>query len=279
MSTDSPKAAPSASSPPIHRGVRVFTYPKIIFLMPTFLAAIVCGIGMLVTGNEVEDPAKLAANQPAIAAPAETAKSETPASTAPRSPVRFGSAQNFMATAFLVVFGLNLIILAFDFPRFTVIALLLAIIAGGFFILWLNVYFDLLPPIVRLLEHVYVVANAGFYFAVATIIGLTFLVVAITRYLDYWEILPNEILHNHGPFSDLERFPTSNLKFDKEIPDILEYALLRSGRLVLHVTGQTRAIVLDNVLWINSKEMELKKLLSRMEVRITTDQETMNEQM
>ena len=45
--------------------------------------------------------------------------------------------------------------------------------------------------------------------------------------------MPNEILHHHGPLSDLERFPTMNLKFDKEIPDVLEYALLGSGRLVL----------------------------------------------
>ncbi len=64
-----------------------------------------------------------------------------------------------------------------------------------------------------------------------------------------------------------------NLKFDKEIPDILEYALLRAGRLVLHVQNERKAIVLDNVLWIDAKENELKKLMSRMEVRITSDQE------
>ena len=85
--------------------------------------------------------------------------------------------------------------------------------------------------------------------------------------------MPNEILHNHGPFSDLERFPTTNLKFDKEIPDILEYGLLRSGRLVLHVQNERRAIVLDNVLWIDHKEERLKQLMSRMEVRVTSDQE------
>jgi len=33
------------------------------------------------------------------------------------------------------------------------------------------------------------------------------------------------------------------------------------------------AIVLDNVLFINSVEAALKNLMSRMEVRITTDQE------
>jgi hypothetical protein len=100
------------------------------------------------------------------------------------------------------------------------------------------------------------------------------IIIWVTRYLDYWEVLPNEILHHHGPLSDLERFPTMNMKFDKEIPDILEYLLLRSGRLVLHFAGEKTAVVLDNVLWIDRIEDELKKLLSRMEVRVTTDQET-----
>ena len=52
--------------------------------------------------------------------------------------------------------------------------------------------------------------------------------------------------------SDLERFPTMNLKFDKEIPDVLEFVFLGAGRLVLHVTEERKAIVLDNVLFINS---------------------------
>jgi hypothetical protein len=58
--------------------------------------------------------------------------------------------------------------------------------------------------------------------------------------------LPNEILHHHGPLSDLERYPTMNLKFDKEIPDVLEWILLGAGRLVLHVPNVSKALVLDN---------------------------------
>jgi hypothetical protein len=303
MSVD-PKAAPPSSRPG-HKGVKIFTYPKVIFLIPTLVAALVCGIGMTVIRDQTRDPYELlpTASAPATATaaarPAEakttvettktadggttttttTAQPSTATTTtttpARRTPIayRFSSPQNVLAILFLTVFALNLLTMALDFPRFTVIALVLLCAALGFFILWLNVYFELLPPVVRGLESVYAVANASFYFLFATIILVIMLVIWATRYLDYWEILPNEILHNHGPFSDLERYPTFNLKFDKEIPDILEYALLRSGRLVLHVPGQSKAIVLDNVLWINHKEEELKKLMSRMEVRVTTDQE------
>ena len=72
-------------------------------------------------------------------------------------------------------------------------------------------------------------------------------IIFVTRWLDYWEFLPNEILHHHGPWSDLERFPTMNLKFDKEIPDIFEHFLFGSGRLIFHVQNEAKSIVLDNV--------------------------------
>ena len=144
-----------------------------------------------------------------------------------------------------------------------------------FFFLWLGAYFDLdlMRPVRAIMDSIYVASNAAFYYAVFLIMAVLFIIIYVTRYLDYWEILPNEILHHHGPLSDLERLPTVNLKFDKEIPDVVEYLLLGAGRLVLHVTDERKAIVLDNVLAINSKEKALQELMSRLEVRVTTDQE------
>ncbi len=281
--------APASSSFP-HRGIRIFTYPKIIFIWPTFLAAVVSAIIMAVTGNDTTDPHRALAQTQAVAE-ASPAKAETKAAeekTVAGSDVnavdkagipkkikrRFTTPQNIAGMLFLLVFCLNLLVMSVDFPRFTIIALILGGAAASFLILYLNVYFELLPGVVMILESVYAVANTWFYAMVATVILINFGIVWATRYLDYWVIMPNEILHNHGPFSDLERFPTFNLKFDKEIPDILEYMLLGSGRLILHVANERRAIVLDNVLWIDSKEIELKKVMSRLDVRVTTDQES-----
>jgi hypothetical protein len=285
MAADPTKSSPTpgGSAPPAaavhHKGVRIFTYPKIIFILPTFFAAVFCGIAMLAFGDKTHDPTKpppgTVAQANPKATPSANATKATSSDGAANPPAirRFSQPQNVLGMIFLIIFGLNLLVMAIDFPRFTIIALILLAAAVGFFILWLNVYFNLIPPIVAVLESIYAVANSGFYFMLATAMLINFGIIWATRYLDYWEILPNEILHNHGPFSDLERFPTFNMKFDKEIPDILEYALLRSGRLVLHVPTERKAIVLDNVLWIDSKEAELKKLMSRMEVRVTTDQE------
>jgi hypothetical protein len=278
MSSD----AKTPSAPVIHPGaphtglgVRIFTYPKIIFIFPSMIAALICGLGMILNHDNTLDP-RPHPHHAAKAAAAAGAQAEAPAPEV--APIRrFTSTQNVLTMFFMAVFALNMVVMALDFPRFTLIAVVLLGGLLAFFFLWLNVYFDLIPPIVNALEHVYAAANAQFYFVFATIIFLSLAMIYVTRWLDYWEVLPNEILHHHGPLSDLERYPTFNLKFDKEIPDVLEFLLLGAGRLVMHPQGEQKSIVLDNVLFINSKEVELKKLMSRMEVRVTTDQEVAEE--
>jgi hypothetical protein len=250
------------------RGLVIFTYPKTIFLVPTLIVATVCCLGMLAIGDRIEAPSH--APPVAAASRSDRAMNGAPASTSPRRPP---STQNVLAMAFLGVFGLNLLIMSLDFPRFTVIVAILLALTLVFFTLWLSVYFDLMPPLVGLLERFSAAANAQFYFLMAATMLVILGIISATRRLDYWVIRPNEILHNHGPFSDLERYPTYNMKFDKEISNIFEYLMLRSGRIVLHVAGDRKAIVLDNVLSIDSKEESLKRLLGRLNVRVTTDRE------
>jgi hypothetical protein len=274
------------------KGVKIFTYPKIIFLFPTLIMSMVCWIGMVVTNDEVDSPsskAKATLESSAITrsdvnGQAKTTTVVEKSTTKPavamtkqekqdRDYLDFKSPQNVLALLFLGVFLLNLMILAIDFPRFTVVAGLLLLTTILFLMLWLATYFDLFTPLRVLMSGIYVAANAQFYFFFTLALIIIYGVIFVYRWLDYWEIMPNEILHHHGPWSDLERFPTMNLKFDKEVPDIFEHFMFGSGRLVLHVPSDNRAIILDNVLRITQKEEMLKKLMSRLEVRVTTDQE------
>lgn len=269
-----PPIAAAAAALQRGHGIRIFTYPKVIFIFPTLVAALICGTGMMLISDRTIDPLK---TPPRVVVDA--AQGDQGAHAQPAAPVkkheRFTTPQNLLGVLFLAVFAFNLLIMAIDFPRFTLVGIILLAMFALFFILWIGAYFDvdLMVSVRNLMGTVYVVANAEFYFMVALILTVIFMIIYVTRYLDFWEIMPNEILHHHGPLSDLERFPTMNLKFDKEIPDVLEFLFLGSGRLVLHVTEERKAIVLDNVLFINSKENALKKLMSRMEVRVTTDQE------
>jgi hypothetical protein len=277
MASDSKKqpSASSASASQRGHGIRIFTYPKVIFIFPTMVAALICGTGMKLIQDRTEDPSKKA---PAAVVAADRAAEGQPAEDAPAEVAkhkRFTTPQNLLAILFLGVFAFNLLIMAIDFPRFSIVGIILLALFALFFFLWIGAYFeyDLMISVRKVMASIYAFANSEFYFLIALIMAVIFAIVYVTRYLDFWEILPNEILHHHGPLSDLERFPTMNLKFDKEIPDVLEFLFLGAGRLVLHVTEERKAIVLDNVLFINSKEAALKKLMSRMEVRVTTDQE------
>jgi hypothetical protein len=279
MSMDT-KSAPSSSTPgstAAHRaaGIRIFMWPKVIFLYPTAIVALICALGMSIIHDHTHDPTK-----PLIKAVHEKYLSQDEKTLTDRPGTtdlveRFRTPQNLLAMLFLGMFAFNLLVMALDFPRFSLVAVILAILFGLFFVLWLGAQFelDLMKPIHWIFSGIYAVANKGFYIMVFVTLMLVFSVIYLTRWLDYWEILPNEILHHHGPLSDLERYPTMNLKFDKEIPDVLEWALLGAGRLVLHVPNVNKALVLDNVLFISAKEKALKNVMSRLEVRVTTDQE------
>jgi hypothetical protein len=261
------------------KGIRFFTWPKVIYIFPSAIVALICAIGMWTLKNETHDPTKPMPGATQAAPATTTAATETTTAETGQGPMskreRFSTPQNLLGVLFLAIFAFNLMVMALDFPRFELVGLILLVLFGLFFVLWLGAFFnlDLMRPIDALFASIYATANAGFYSMYFLIVFFVLVIVYITRWLDYWEVLPNEILHHHGPLSDLERFPTMNLKFDKEIPDVLEYALLGAGRLVLHVPNIEKSLVLDNVLFINSKEETLKKLMSRLEVRVTTDQE------
>jgi hypothetical protein len=272
MATD-PKPTP----PPVKQrvlGIRIFTYPKVIFIFPTLVAALICAVGMkIVERRESHDAAQSQPVATVEGVPSGPSQAQANAPMSKRD--RFLTPKNLMGVLFLGIFAFNLLIMAIDFPRFSVFGLGLLILLILFILLWVGAAFEfeLLGFVRDALGNVYAYANSGFYFLVALILTVLLVIIYLTRWLDYWQILPNEILHHHGPWSDLERFPTTNLKFDKEVPDVFELLILGAGRLVLHVTEERKAIVLDNVLFINAKEEALKKMMSRLDVRVTTDQE------
>jgi len=280
MSTEAKPSTPTTTSgfPVSHRekGIRIFMWPKVIFLYPTAIVALICAVGMSIIHDRTHDPTRSIKESVSAQHLPQGIATSNDLTAPPLTKVdRFLTPQNLLAMLFLAMFEFNLLVMALDFPRFSLVAVILAILFGVFFILWLSAFFqlDLMKPIHAIFASIYAVANKGFYIMVFVTLMLVFGVIYITRWLDYWEVLPNEILHHHGPLSDLERYPTMNLKFDKEIPDVLEWMLLGAGRLVLHVPNVSKALVLDNVLFISAKENALKRVMSRLEVRVTTDQE------
>ncbi len=259
MSTVSSAGAKEAQP----RSIYLVSYPKIVFLYPTMIAALIAGIYMsFVPAPEPAAPPAAAAEQGrATEAPAVASAGE------PRADVYI------VGSAFLLVFSLNLIVFAFDFPRTTSLTLFFFIAASVMGVLLLFRFNeDILPVLTRMLKAYQPLANPTFYFSIFGVISTILLVVFINVQFDYWEVAPNELLHHHGFLSNLERFSAPSLKIDKEITDIFEFFLLRSGRLILHPSNEPRAFVLENVMNITRKEAQLTKMLGALQVQMRPPQ-------
>lgn len=217
--------------------VFLVSYPKIVFLYPTVIASLFGAIYMLANGN-----------------------------------VATADYAVFPARLFLAVFTVNLVVVSFDFPRTTSLTWFFALVAicVGLWTLF-HINADLAPWITAQLMKITPQANAAFYIIFTLAMFFLFGCVLVSRRFDYWEVRGNELLHHHGVLSDLERFSAPNLRIDKEINDVFEYLLLRSGRLILHPSQERRAIVLENVMFINQKEERITRMLGALQVRVRHD--------
>lgn len=284
----SPVAESAQSEPqPV---VFLVSYPKIVFLYPTVLTSLLCSIFMWVKGGSekpviVQPPASAAATAPqdsprillASASEMGSAQDGLPAekdeTTSVAQPV-VHTYKHWCARIFLIVLGLNLVVISFEFPRTTSLTWFFAIttLAIGLWFLF-TLYDSLAPALLRGLLSIQPEANASFYMIFTAIMMGLFVAVLVSRRVDYWEVRGNELLHHHGFLSNLERFNATNLRIDKEITDVFEYMLLRSGRLIIHGRDDRRAIVLENVLGINKKELQITQMLGALQVRVRTDKE------
>lgn len=229
-----PKAA---DAPP--RRIFLVPYPKIVFLYPALVMSVVAAAVL----SFVEQPLD-AQNRVAVT----------------------------LSTLFLGVLAVNLVILAFDFPRTTSLTLFFFVVALVMGMVLLFVYRpEMLPFLAGILERFHPLANATFYWSFAGIMAAIFLMTMIAVRFDYWEVRPNELLHHHGFLSNLERLAAPNLRIDKEINDVFEYILLRSGRLIIHPSNERKAIILDNIPFITKKEAAITRMLGALQVQVRQD--------
>jgi hypothetical protein len=229
--------APKRKTEP--KNVYLVPFPKVVFLYPSFIAALVAGVITALHPQGGSDPSH---DSPTIVC---------------------------ATLVFLLILSANLVILGFDFPRATWLALFFFCVAVVLALCLLFTFRpELFPSLSQILRTVQPVANPVFYFIFAGALGLIFVAVMIAVRFNYWEVRGNELLHHRGLLSDLVRYPTERLKVEKEIADVFEYLLLRSGNLVLFPRDAERPIVLENVLSINRKEKALAAQLSTIDVKI-----------
>lgn len=173
---------------------------------------------------------------------------------------------------FQTVFFLNVFVMAFDFTAVAAMALIMFVVAVGLLASLVEYrLYDYLPLLAGWLDEMSPRANIWFYALIATGLVIVFAGIwLVSSRFNYWEVTHNEIVHHVGVRDEVRRYSTEHLRMQKEITDVFELALLRSGRLVFYAAGMQEAIVLENVRGINGIELRIQELLQAIRVEDTT---------
>ena len=169
-----------------------------------------------------------------------------------------------LGNTWMLVFMLNLLVFSFDFSRIWSIVMVFAVALLIVVTYWL----DLNEWVGLQLDKIHIECNTPFYGFTSAGLALLLLIVFINSRFHYYEVNAREILHHHGYLGDVRRWSTEGLEMNKEIYDVAEYMLLRSGRLIFHPMTSKKAVVIDNVANVNRIEKAINDLLSHVAVRI-----------
>jgi hypothetical protein len=227
MTTPTPPATTIPFDDRVPESIIIRPWPKVVFLYPTFVMA---SIYFLLSWLGLVSPTVL-------------------------------------GNSFMVILLLNLLVFSFDFSRIKSITILIGIIATVLLVLWIDTKTDFTGYLGKVFGAIDIHANTAFYGFLAAGLGFFLLVVFINSRFHYYEVNAREILHHHGYLGDVQRWSTEGLEMNKEITDVCEFLLLRSGRLIFHPSSSKKAIVLDNVANVNQVERGVKDLLSVVAVR------------
>lgn len=236
-----------APQPTTPKSLIIRPWPKVVFLYPTFIAALICWIISMFWGSPPLTVEQVAAG-------------EDP---------KLGT--SVIGNLFMIVFVLNLLVFSFDFSRIKSITLLVGLIAVILGVGWANTQWGWFQGIKDILSGIDIRMNTQFYGTTAVFLAFVLMLVFINTRFNYYEINHRELLHHHGYLGDITRMPTGGLHVHKEIYDLMEYVLLRSGRLIFYPQTKREAIVIDNVMNVNRVEDHIKNLLSVMAVRMSPE--------
>ncbi len=170
-----------------------------------------------------------------------------------------------LGTVWMCVFAFNLIVISFDFTE--VVSVMVMALVG--LLIFAGLYFDFLGFIGDFFANLDIYMNSSFYFTIFGLFTIIYVVVFIKTRFDFWEFRYNEVIHRRGFFADIKRYSTEDLRWFKEVPDVLERVLAGSGRMILTTPREPHPIVIDHVLRIGSIDEKVADIMGTKHVTIT----------
>ena len=171
----------------------------------------------------------------------------------------------------MVLFFCNMLVHTFDFGRNNFIATL-AVLGVGFLGLWvwdLQSEIAVYDEIYQFFARQELNMHPNFYAMMAAVLAVLMLMAFITTRFNYWVLAPNQLTHKHGILGDERHYATIQMAVEKEIPDVFEFLLFGSGRLIFKPgTGQDqhKSLVVDNVFRVNKLEKKVREFLGIIKV-------------
>jgi hypothetical protein len=170
-----------------------------------------------------------------------------------------------LGTVWMCVFAFNLLVISFDFTE--VISVMVVAVLGA--LIFAGLYFGWLGFIGDFFRGLDLEMNASFYYTMFGFFSLVYLFVFLKTRFDYWEFRHNEVIHRRGVFADIKRYSTEDLRWFKEIPDVLERILCGAGRMILTTPRESHPIVIEHVVGINRIDERVADILGVKRVTMT----------
>jgi hypothetical protein len=176
-----------------------------------------------------------------------------------------GAPPEHLGTVWMCVFTFNLLVISFDFSE-VISLMLLAVIAT---VIFAGLYFGFLGFVGDFLGGLRLNMDAGFYFTMFGVFTIIYTLVLIRSRFDYWEFRYNEVIHRRGLFAEIKRYSTEDLRWFKEVPDVLERILAGSGRMILTTPREPHPIVIEHVLRIGAIDEKVADILGTKRVTLS----------
>ncbi len=208
--------------------VRVTSYPKVIYLWPTWVTSFIMWLYQIISGMTAEDLA--------------------------------GGRNTIMGWIWISIFTFNLFVVSFEFAAGKFLAILALI-----FIFLILVFLDIIPFSIAL-PPLYL--SPEFLIVVVVIFSMIYLILWVSRRFNYLEITPQQISYHVGVLADERRYPAPGCHFEKKTEDVFERIIPPfCSKLIMKTEAGEVAEVLECVPRINKKLSEIKKILDYIQIK------------
>lgn len=177
-----------------------------------------------------------------------------------------GSDPKHLGTVWMCIFAFNLVVIAYDFTE--IISIMFLSLIG--LLIFAGLYFDFLSFIGAFFAKLQLDMNESFYWTMFGLFTIIYFFVFLKTRFDYWEFRYNEVIHRRGVFADIKRYSTEDLRWFKEVPDVLERIICGSGRMILTTPRETHPIVIQHVVGINRIDEQVADILGVKRVTLKT---------